>query len=167
MVFINVDRMITVTEAKPRLHALIADAHQGRMTHLVKGSEVIAHLVPPTARIIDEKLLMLDLTLALLDRETDFLAGEFAQTTDFLGHAGDSAGRFFAWAWRTDKDLFMRALSQYHELLSKKTQRQFNINDLVGLLCRAMTVSLVGSEPDSARQYALDHAASYLYYQLP
>jgi antitoxin (DNA-binding transcriptional repressor) of toxin-antitoxin stability system len=167
MVFINVDRMITVTEAKPRLHALIADAHQGRMTHIVKGSEVIAHLVPPTARIIEEEPLMAEFALALLDRETDYLAGEFARTTDFLGHAGDSAGRFFAWAWRTDKHLFMKALAQYHELLSKKVQRRFDANELVELLDRAMTVSLVGSEGDAARQYALSHAADYLYYELP
>lgn len=170
MVFINVDRMITVTEAKPRLHALIADAHQGRMTHIVKGSEVVAHLVPATARILDikdDERLMVDFTLALLDRETDYLAEVLARNADPLDHAGDSAGRFFAWAWRTDKHLFMRALSQYHEMLSMKMQRQFDANELVELLYRAMTVSLVGSEPDTARQYALAHAADYLYYQLP
>ena len=29
-----------------------------------------------------------------------------------------------------------------------------------------MTVSLVGSERDAARQYAVSHAADYLYYEL-
>jgi hypothetical protein len=46
-------------------------------------------------------------------------------------------------------------------------QRRFDANELVELLDRAMTVSLVGSEGDAARQYAVSHAADYLYYELP
>lgn len=59
------------------------------------------------------------------------------------------------------------SLSPVHELLSKKVQRRFDANELVELLDRAMTVSLVGSEGDAALQYALSHAADYLYYELP
>ncbi|MBS4730608.1 hypothetical protein MSM1_20565 [Mycobacterium sp. SM1] len=167
MTFINTDRMFTVTEAKPRLHELVADAHQGRTYHIVKGSEVVAHLVPPTARIIDEEPLMAILATALVERETDYVANEIARGTEFYGHAGDHAGRFFAWAWRTDKHLFMKYLAQYHEMLSQKLHRQLDAADLMDLLDTAMTVRLVDSEVNAARRYALSHAPDYFYYKIP
>lgn len=166
MVFVNTDHMCTVTEAKPRFHALVAEAHQGQTTHIVKGSEVMAHLVPPTARIIDEELLMVSLALALLNQEADFLATTW-RDSEFHGHAGDNVGRFFAWAWRTDKQLFMKYLSRYHEYLCVKLQRQFNAAELLDLLDAAMEVSLTRNESDAACRFGLSHAAEYFYYQLP
>jgi antitoxin (DNA-binding transcriptional repressor) of toxin-antitoxin stability system len=166
MVLIDTDRMYTVTEAKPRLHALIAEAHQGRSTHLVKGSEVIAHLVPATARIIDEEPLMTSIALAMLNQETDF-AATLWRDGKFHGHAGDIIGRFFAWAWRTDKQQFVLYLGRYHELLCAKLQRQFSAADVVGLLDPAMEVSLHRGENATARHYALEHVPNWLYFQLP
>ncbi|MCA2306071.1 hypothetical protein JF770_21130 [Mycobacterium intracellulare] len=158
--------MYTVTEAKPKLHALVADAHDGRTSHIVKGSQVVAHLVTPTARIIDDEHLMDSISLALLNQEAEFLATIW-RDSDFHGHAGDVVGRFFAWAWSTDKQLFMKCLSRYHEYLCTKLQRQFNAVEVLDLLDDAMEVRLSRTESDDACRYGVSHAPDYFYYQLP
>ena len=90
MVFVNADRMFTVTEARPKFSSLVAEAQKGRTAHIVKGSEVIAHLVPPTARIIEEEPLMTSIALAMLNQETDYAASIWRDGT-FHGHAGDTS----------------------------------------------------------------------------
>ncbi|MEE6140538.1 hypothetical protein SKC41_30025 [Mycobacterium sp. 050128] len=166
MVFVNTDQMCTVTEAKPKLHTLVAAAHQGQTTHIVKGSEIMAHLVPPTARIIDDTLVMDALALALLNQEADYLATT-QRDGQIYPHAGDVVGRFFAWLWGTDKQLFMKYLSRYHEFLCVKLHRQFNAAEVLGLLDDALEVRLSRSESDAACRFGLAHAAEYFYYQLP
>lgn len=161
MVFLNPERMYTVTEAKPRFNALAAEAHQGRMAHIVRGSEVIAHLVPPTARIIDEDPLLAAMVGALVDQQAEHLAKDVWYGGEFHGHAGDVAGRLFAWLWRTDKHLFMNYLAQYHESLGAKLERRFRVTDVMDLLDTAMGVSLTDSEVDAARRYAIACSDDY------
>lgn len=105
------------------------------------------------------------------------LQGSLASNQDYLAttqrdgqiyaHAGDIAGRFFAWTWRTDKQLFMKYLSRYHEFLCVKLNRQFNAAEVVDLLDDAIEVSLTRNESDAACRFGLANAAEYFYYQLP
>lgn len=161
MVFIDSDRMYTVTEAKPKLHALIAEAHQGGIIHLVKGSEVVAHLVGPSARLVDDRRLLASLTRALLATQADDIANTF-QDGQFHGQAGEPLGRLFAWAWQTDKDLFMGYVADLHALISGKLQRNLNAEAVVGLLDGALEARLPRGENDAACRYALSQAPDWL-----
>jgi hypothetical protein len=163
MVFLNPERMFTVTEAKPRFNALAAEAHQGRMAHIVRGSDVIAHLVPPTARILDEGPLLAALVGALIDQQVEYLATDVWYGGEFHGHAGDVTGRLFAWLWRTDRHLFMKYLAQFHNSVCTKLERQFRMTDVLDLLDTAMGVSLTDSEVDAARRHALVCSDDYFH----
>jgi len=163
---VNVNRMFSISEARANFSTLVAEAQSGRTAHIVKGSEVVAHLVPPNARIIDEEPLMTGLAFALLKQETAFAASVWRDGA-FHGHAGDVIGRFFAWTWSTDPQSFLLQLARYHELLCIKLRRNLNAEEVVRLLDPAMEVSLPRGENRAACQFALAHAQEWSSFQLP
>lgn len=55
---IDAKRLRTVTEARPYFAALLDDAQAGEATHFVRGSQVVAHLIPPNTVVLgDERVL--------------------------------------------------------------------------------------------------------------
>lgn len=166
MVTVNDKRMFSISDARANFSALIAETHSGRTAHIVKGSEVVAHLVPPNARIIDEEPLMTSIALAMLNQETDYAASVWRDDA-FHGHAGDIIGRFFAWIWNTDPQSFLLQLARYHELLCIKLKKNFTADEIVRFLDPAMEVSLHRGENRAACQFALAHAPEWSYFQLP
>lgn len=166
MVNVNANRMFSISEARANFSTLAAEAHLGRTAHIVKGSEVVAHLVPPNARIIDEEQLMTSIALALINQETDYAASVWRDGA-FHGHAGDIIGRFFAWTWSTDAQSFLLQLARYHELLCTKLRRNFGASEVIRFLDPAMEVSLHRGENRAACQFALAHAQEWSHFQLP
>ena len=80
---------------------MIADAVDGLSTHVVKGAELVAHIVPASTPIIDDRNLLTAMINALASQE----AAEVAKTEwcdSRLWHAGDTADPLLAWTWRTD-----------------------------------------------------------------
>lgn len=166
MVNVKTNRMFSVSDARANFSTLTAEAHLGRTAHIVKGSEVVAHLVPPNARIIDEEPLMTSFALALLNQETDYAASVWRDGA-FHGHAGDVIGRFFAWTWSTDAQSFLLQLARYHEMLCTKLRRNFGASDIIDFLGVAMEVSLDRGESIAACQFALARAQEWAHFRLP
>lgn len=55
---IDAKRLRTVTDARPHFAALLDDAQAGEATHFVRGSHVVAHLIPPNTLVLgDERVL--------------------------------------------------------------------------------------------------------------
>jgi hypothetical protein len=116
MVNIRPHRMRLVSEARNGLNALTADAEEGLSTHVVKGSTVVAHIVPPNTPVLDDQNLRLAMVFALAERETAAV-GESEWREGRLWHAGDSMGRLLAWTLRADPELFMRSFAHFHAML--------------------------------------------------
>lgn len=160
MVFLNSDRMVTVTGARPKFNVLVAEAHEGRTTHIVKGAEVVAHLVPPTVRIMDQDALLSAMVEALLCREVEVIRNGRPSSDRGPGGAGIDAGRLFTWAWRTDASLFIEYLGCFRRLLTSVHSRPFDLSEVLELLRYAMFGSgLADSEIAAARRYALARTA--------
>ncbi|QFS94651.1 hypothetical protein FIV07_28150 (plasmid) [Mycobacterium sp. THAF192] len=153
MVVINSDRLVAVTDARTTLSALVGDARRGRMTHIVKGSEVVAHLVPPTARIIDQDALLGAMATALLQREAETICRE--KLGDPCG-TSIHTGRLFVWAWRTDAQLFDMLLGEFAELLSASGDRQYSTAEVFDLVRGAMSNAGLGDSEIAATTPAGD-----------
>lgn len=123
---------VAVTEARHNLDSLLAGARLGRLTHIVKGSEILAHLVPPAARIIDQDGLLNAMATALLRGEAERIAHEGSVAAIDTGH-------LFVWAWHTDVQLFQSLLSEFTDLLSAAAGRPYVATDVFGLLRGAMS----------------------------
>lgn len=141
MVLINSDRLVSVSDARNSFNALLAEAHQGRLTHIVKGSEVVAHLVPATARIIDQDALLRAMATAMLHRDAETIGRD--SSGDPSGASID-AGRLFVWAWRTDVQLFKVFLAQFEELLNASAGRSYDTAEIFDLLRGAMSSAGLG-----------------------
>lgn len=56
---IGIDRLRNVAVAREQLFALVNDAEAGMSTHILRGSKVAAHLVPPDALILEGRVLQI------------------------------------------------------------------------------------------------------------
>ncbi|WP_099020929.1 hypothetical protein [Mycolicibacterium palauense] len=154
MVFISSDRLVNITEARNGFSVLLGDAREGRVWHIVKGSEVVAHLVPPTARIIDQDALLMAMATALLRGEAEALSREGVGS-----NAGADTGRLFVWVWRTDVRLFHGLLSQFGELLSASAGRPYGVWEVFGVLRGAMRDAGLGDSELAAAERSSHRAA--------
>lgn len=110
--------MRSVTDARNALSALVADAEDGLTTHIVKGSSVVAHLIPATAPVLDDRSLQDALFRSLATTEAaPAAANEWREGR--LCHAGDTVGRMLAWAWRNDTHLCMQTFAVFHAELQQ------------------------------------------------
>jgi hypothetical protein len=144
MVIVDADRVVTVADARNLVDSMLAGARLGRMTHIVEGREVVAHLVPPAARIIDQDALLTAMATALLRCEAQIIG----QKTSCA--AGVDTGRLFVWAWRTDARLFTRFLEEFTELLSMSTGRPYSTADAFDLLRGALRDAGLGDSDIAA-----------------
>jgi antitoxin (DNA-binding transcriptional repressor) of toxin-antitoxin stability system len=76
---IAASRMWTVTDAKPKLNSLVAEAQSGQITHIVSGAQVVAHLVPSTTWIVDDPLALEFMLRAVIVREAAWAAADKSQ----------------------------------------------------------------------------------------
>lgn len=60
MVELNGDRLRNVGNTRQQWASLLNDAQHGRTTHVLRGSQVVAHLIPPNSLVIqDERVLQI------------------------------------------------------------------------------------------------------------
>jgi hypothetical protein len=155
--------MWTVTDAKPKLNSLVAEAQSGQITHIVSsGAQVVAHLVPPTTWIVDDPLALQFMLGALIDREAAWAAADKTQWQGdqfALTHAGDVLGRVLGWAWRTDPDkIFMRAVTDYAQALGDAVHRPMTFPAVAAGLAPSLGGgALERSEVTAALSYAEKH----------
>jgi hypothetical protein len=123
MVVINPHRMLSVTVARPKFNALVAEDHNGgQMTHIVSGGQLVAHIVPPNAWMIDDQLVLDFMLAAIIEKEATWGSGAEQWRDGTFEHAGDVIGRVLGWAWPTDPDaIFLRALADYVAALSRSS----------------------------------------------
>jgi antitoxin (DNA-binding transcriptional repressor) of toxin-antitoxin stability system len=158
MVVNNPDRTVSVTEARTKLNRLIAAAQDGHMTHIAVGARVAAHLVPARARILDDQLVWDFLWSALEKQEAAWAARTDSWRDGVLDHAGDVLGRVLGWAWRTDPDLFVRAVTDYAGALALAMERKIDLADIRLGLSRGLCGAAFGdSEIKAALTYAEEH----------
>ena len=152
MVNIRPTRMRTVSDARNGFSTLIADAADGVSTHVMKGSELVAHIVPASTPIIDDQNLLATMICAVTAQE----AREVAATEwrdGRLWNAGDPVGRLFAWTWRTNQHLCMQAFAHWHATLQETVGDAIGLGALWGGLETALAVSLDNSEIAELRRY--------------
>ena len=162
MVNINSDRMWNVTAARPRLNALVAEAQNGQISHIVAGGKIVAHLVPASTWILDDQLVLEFLMSAIINKEASWAAGDASQSSYghfALQHAGDVLGRVLGWAWRTDPDkIYMRAVADYAAVLGATVGRHLTFAELRdGLAVCLGGGTMERSEIAAALQYTEIH----------
>lgn len=153
MVVLNPTRMRSITDAKTKLNALVSEAQTGQTTHIVSGANVVAHLVPPTARIIDDELVMRSMRLALTRQEVEWMVEEAQRAGGELYSAGDVMGRLLGWAWRTDADLFMRTAVDYTLRLAEALDRSIPLVEIRPPIRRSLGAILTDGEVTAADVY--------------
>lgn len=152
MVNISPGRMRSVSEARNGFNALIAETEDGLTTHVLKGSTVVAHIVPPNTPVLDDPQLRLALIDALTEQEAA-AAGKHEWHEDRLRHAGDPVGRLLAWTWKTNPDLFMRALAHFHSVLQSEVRQYIGLGALWPGVSTALEVGLDGGEIAAVFRY--------------
>lgn len=145
MVNISPGRMRSVSEARNGFNSLIAEVEDGLTTHVLKGSTVVAHIVPPNTPVLDDPQLRLALIYALTEQEAAAV-GKHEWRDDRLQHAGDPVGRLFAWTWKTDPDLFMRAFAHFHSVLQSEVGQYIGLGALWPGVSVALAVGLDSGE---------------------
>jgi antitoxin (DNA-binding transcriptional repressor) of toxin-antitoxin stability system len=159
MVNIRPDRMRSVTDARNAFSVLVGEAESGLTTHIVKGSTVVAHLVPATVPILDDRV-ALEMMLTAVIKEQVIWASPVEQWPDGqLNHVGDTLGRILGWAWITDPDrLFMKFIVDYVRRLSLVVGRPLTLQDIRLAMLRGLGGGLLGdSEVAAAFAYAEQH----------
>jgi hypothetical protein len=159
MVNINPGRMLTVTDARPKLNALVADAQTGQVTHIVSGGQVVAHIVPANTWIIEDQLALEMMLTALIKQEVTWASRAEEWPDGELDHVGDVLGRVLGWAWRTDPDrIFMRAITDYVGRLSQVVGRRLTLQDMHPAMSKGLGGGALGrSEVAAALTYAEQH----------
>jgi hypothetical protein len=163
VVNLSSSRVCSVGEAQDRFNALIADAADGLMTHVAKGSTVVAHIVPPHALLLDDPHLRVAMISALAEQEAQGVA-ETEWRAGRLAHAGDTMGRLLAWGWRTDPKLCMRALAHFHKVLQSAVGEPVDLAALWGGVRTALRVRLNDGEIAAVfRHVTLHYENHYLF----
>lgn len=159
MVNINPSRMWTVTDARPKLNALVADAQGGQITHIVSGGQVVAHIVPANTWIIDDQLALEMMLTAFIRQEVSWASRPEEWAGGELVHVGDTLGRILGWAWITDPDrIFMRFITDYVGRLSHVVGRPLTLADIRPAMSKGLGGGALGrSEVAAALAYAEQH----------
>lgn len=144
-------RLRSVTDARAQFNSLIADAEAGLTTHVVKGSKVVAHLLPANARVIDDAMLLDAMIIAHAEDETAHAATAAWRDGHFL-NAGDPLGRLLAWAWHTDAHLLCKIVAIIHRALQNAVRQTVDFDTLFDGLHIAMRVNLDDGEIHELRQ---------------
>ncbi|MCT7367329.1 hypothetical protein A7G45_31140 [Mycolicibacterium llatzerense] len=109
---INSARLIGITHFRQHTSSTIDEVAAGKTFHLMRDNEVIGHIVPPNALVIDNE----NLEFCLLGSVIDPAADHFALSVineGYLEHIGDDVGRVFAWLWNSNPTKAVRWVSYY------------------------------------------------------
>ncbi|MCV7289136.1 hypothetical protein H7J87_27795 [Mycolicibacterium wolinskyi] len=146
MVVLNPTRMRSITDAKTKFNALVSEAQAGQTAHIVSGANVVAHLVPATARIIDDAYVLTSMLQALVQREVDWIVKDCKKNGGELYSAGGIMGRVLGWAWRTDAALFMQIVSDYTVRLAAGIGRPVRADEIRALIRQSLREALTDGE---------------------
>lgn len=137
MVSISESRLSSVTDARNSFSALLGDAERGLFTHIVKGSRVVAHVVPADAYIIDDAP-VLELMLTAVAEDQAAYSAQNSWVDGRLRNAGDNLGLVLAWAWQTHRHVFSRTLAIYHHALERAIGEDVGPSQLIPGIGAAM-----------------------------
>lgn len=162
MVVINPDRIVSITAAKPTLNALVGDAREGLITHIVTHGQVAAHLVPASTPIVDDPIAMQYMVSAVIARDTtpEVCARRFTLDGRFTIDDDSGVVRVLGWAWRTDPStLFLPILSEYIAALSTAAGRTLTLADIQSGLAQGLAHGVLSrSEIVAALAHAEEHS---------
>lgn len=142
--------MRSITDAKTKFNALVSEAQAGQIAHIVSGANVVAHLVPPTARIVDDVNVLTSMLQALVQREVDWIVEDRKKNDGKLYSAGDVMGRALGWAWRTDAALFMQIVSDYTVRLADCIGRPIQLDEIRAPIRESLGAALTDGEVATA-----------------
>lgn len=152
--------MRSITDARNSFSTLVGEAEAGLTTHIVKGSSVVAHLVPATAPILDDPGLRHALIASFAASEAASAgANEWREAR--LWHAGDTVGRLLAWTWRSDSDLCLRAFAAFHDELQQVVGETIGLSAIWPGIEVALRVALDSGEIADLFQYLDRHYDDY------
>lgn len=144
--------MRSVSDARNALSALIGDAEEGLTTHVLKGSNVVAHLIPATAPVLDDRHLQDALFRSLATTEAGPVAAN-EWRDGILLHAGDTVGRMLAWAWRNNTHLCMQTFAVFHDELQQNIGETIGMGALWPGISPALNVALDDGETAALFRY--------------
>ncbi|AQA06919.1 hypothetical protein BVC93_30920 (plasmid) [Mycobacterium sp. MS1601] len=138
--------MRSATDARNGLNALLADAQEGLNTHVMKGSQIAAHIVPANAAILDDERLMADMIAALAAAAAAAVTASGDWREGHFGPGAENMGRLLTWTWRTDAKLFEKAFSDFHVELQQQSGQAIEFSAVWEGLRPALTLGVEGGE---------------------
>lgn len=148
---IRAGRLRSVTEARNGFSRLVADAEDGLNTHIVMGGQVMAHLVPLTAPVVDDKRLRDELVVALAVSEAGVVVNSAQWREGRFGQVPEHIGPMLAWAWEVDGALFDKGLASFHAALCENGGRAVEAGEVWEWLRPALIAHLSAGELDEMR----------------
>lgn len=151
---INSSRLIGITHFRQQTTAIMEEVAAGRTFHLMRDNEVIGHIVPPNAMVVDNE----NLEYCLLGNVIDPAADQFALTVireGYLEHIGDDVGRVFAWLWNANPTKALRWVTYYAQRFTAVLRDQHysrpTFDQLWFAVSRGLSVTLRDAEIDDFR----------------
>lgn len=99
------NRIVSATDARTTLPALLDAATEGRTTHILRDRAIVAHVVPADAQLITADV-EATLQWSVANAEASYFVEEIEQ--DGYRNAGDGIGKVLAWAWECSPDTAVR-----------------------------------------------------------
>lgn len=144
-----------MTNARQNLNALVRDAQNGRMTHIVSGGTVVAHLVPPDTPIVERPWEHAKLFRPAIECEARRGAAERAQKRSIT--AGETVGQILEWAWRTDRGVFVDLTVRYVAVLKNACGEPIDLSEVEpALMIALMQAGMPQAEIEQSLAYARD-----------
>lgn len=110
------------------------------------------HRVASRPRVLDDTQLRLALVLALTEQEA-LAVSKQEWRDDILWHAGDSMGRLWSWAWKTNPDLFIRTFAHFYSVLQDALGQPIGLGALWRGVSTALAVGMDSGEIAAAFRY--------------
>lgn len=159
---INPHRLIGITQFRQNAAAIMDEVNAGKTFHLMRDTDVIGHIVPPTALLISNENVEYTLLSTLITATADRFATEII-SGGYLGHVGDDVGPIIAWLWNADPTTAARWVTFYARRLTNTLRDNRYSRPALSQLWYALSQGLGVSMPNAD----IDDFGRYLHTEIP
>lgn len=143
---VDLERMLRASDVRTHFSAVLDDAANGKVTHVIREGQVVAHIVPADKKVVPANALVHDnnellvMMRATLDSEADWLATDVGRSG--FHQAGDSIGRVLGWIWDCDPEEAVHWFAQYSIAVTEQFERRQWARPPLAPLWRALSIAL-------------------------
>lgn len=149
--------MLRASDVRTHFSAVLDDAANGKVTHVIREGQVVAHIVPAGKKVVPANALVHDnnellvMMRATLDSEADWLATDVGQSG--FHQAGDSIGRVLGWIWDCDPEEAVHWFARYSIAVTDQFERRRWARPRSPL--SGGSIDRIGCSPDQRRDLRL------------